>query len=205
MSLWELGKIPLYYCNHAAFPDLNALESTLTISSVVKAHEGMYRCVVSNAAGSVTSDPAQLTVCKLFSLCYCISSYVASLSSHIVDHSLPFYIFTVVTPPKVKTHPTSELMVVPGNSATFTISVIAIPGHEHTYQWQKNERDIPGATSSTLTISSVVKANKGTYRCVATNAAGPVTSDPAQLTVCKLNLFILLPDCTTPIDDLSLP
>ena len=87
--------------------------------------------------------------------------------------------------PTVTAQPTSDLIVVPGNSATFTVSVIAIPGHDQTYQWQKNETDIPGATLYIYAISSIAKAHEGTYRCVVTNAAGPVTSDPAQLTVCK--------------------
>ena len=38
--------------------------SMLTISSVQKVHEGSYRCVVSNYAGSVTSKSAELTVGK---------------------------------------------------------------------------------------------------------------------------------------------
>ena len=90
-----------------------------------------------------------------------------------------------MTPPTIHTQPTNQSMVVPGNSATFTISVEIIPGYDHTYQWRKNETDILGAMSSVYAISSVVKADEGTYRCIVSNAAGPVTSDPAQLTVCK--------------------
>ena len=37
---------------------------TLTISSVKKSNEGSYHCVISNRAGSQTSDPATLTVGK---------------------------------------------------------------------------------------------------------------------------------------------
>ena len=39
-------------------------DSVLTISDVVKTNEGQYRCVVRNDAGSVTSNPAKLSVCK---------------------------------------------------------------------------------------------------------------------------------------------
>ena len=77
-------------------------------------------------------------------------------------------------------------MVVPGNSVTFTVSVEAIPGHNHTFQWKKNESDIPNATSGTLTIFSVTKADEGMYCCVVSNAAGLMTSEPAELTLCKL-------------------
>ena len=78
-------------------------------------------------------------------------------------------------------------MVVPGNSATFTVYVEVIPGHNHTYQWKKNETDIPGVTSGSLIIFSVTETDEGMYCCVVSNAAGIMTSEPAELTVCKLN------------------
>ena len=82
-------------------------------------------------------------------------------------------------------HPSNQLIVVPGHSAIFHVTVEAIPSHGHTYQWKKNRSDIPRATSGSLTIFSVEKADEGIYFCVVSNAAGPVTSDPAELTVCK--------------------
>ena len=87
--------------------------------------------------------------------------------------------------PTIQTQPTNRSKVVPGSSTTFTVSVKAIPGHDHTYQWQKNKTNIVGATSILLTISSVAKADEGRYHCIVSNAAGPVMSDPAWLTVCK--------------------
>ena len=46
--------------------------STVTISSGQKANEGSYRCVISNCAGSQTSQPAQLSVGKDLKLsCLC--------------------------------------------------------------------------------------------------------------------------------------
>ena len=39
-----------------------ATTNTLTITNVQESSEGLYRCVVSNAAGSMTSNAAQLTV-----------------------------------------------------------------------------------------------------------------------------------------------
>ena len=41
-----------------------ATSATYTIPSVVESDEGMYRCLVSSAAGTVISDAASLTVCK---------------------------------------------------------------------------------------------------------------------------------------------
>ena len=39
-----------------------ATANTLTIANVQESSEGLYRCVVNNAAGSTTSNAAQLTV-----------------------------------------------------------------------------------------------------------------------------------------------
>ena len=36
----------------------------LTISSVQKSNEGSYRCVISNCAGTQTSNPAELSIGK---------------------------------------------------------------------------------------------------------------------------------------------
>ena len=44
-----------------------ANSATYTIDMVAESDEGEYRCVVSNAANSVTSTAASLTVCKSFS------------------------------------------------------------------------------------------------------------------------------------------
>ena len=47
-------------CDVKRFPGAN--NSTLTISSVQKSHEGSFRCAISNCAGSETSKPANLSV-----------------------------------------------------------------------------------------------------------------------------------------------
>ena len=44
-----------------------ANSATYIIAAVAESDEGEYRCVVSNAANSVTSTAASLTVCKLVS------------------------------------------------------------------------------------------------------------------------------------------
>ena len=41
-----------------------ATSANYTIAAVAESDEGEYRCVVSNAANSVTSTAASLTVCK---------------------------------------------------------------------------------------------------------------------------------------------
>ena len=63
---WEwkpaMGDDEWHPCNVEKFPGTDS--STLTIPSVQKSNEGSYRCVISNCAGSQTSNPAKLTVGK---------------------------------------------------------------------------------------------------------------------------------------------
>lgn len=51
------------------------------------------------------------------------------------------------------------------------------------YQWQHDGTPVPGATESTLTITTVRLSDSGGYRLVASNVAGMATSLVAQLTV----------------------
>ena len=49
-------------CDLESFPGGDS--STVTIPSVQKSNEGSYRCVISNCAGSKTSNPAELSIGK---------------------------------------------------------------------------------------------------------------------------------------------
>ncbi|MBG90019.1 MAG: hypothetical protein CMO80_24405, partial [Verrucomicrobiales bacterium] len=55
-----------------------------------------------------------------------------------------------------------------------------------TYQWFRNGVEIPGATSATLTYIQVTGDEAGNYKCVASNAAGSLTSDEVALNVALL-------------------
>ena len=78
--------------------------------------------------------------------------------------------------------PGSQPLIVPGQSASFMVIVL---GDSLTYQWQKDGIDITGAIFANYTILSVTERSEGMYRCIVSNDAGTVTSDTAQLTVCK--------------------
>jgi hypothetical protein len=52
-----------------------------------------------------------------------------------------------------------------------------------TYQWRKDAIDIPGATSATYNITTVLVADAGSYDCVISNACGNATSSAAALAV----------------------
>ncbi len=83
--------------------------------------------------------------------------------------------------PQITQHPVNRIVPVAG-TATFTVGATGTA--PLSYQWQKNNADIPGATAASYTTPPAVLADNGsTYRCRVTNAAGPVVSNPAALTV----------------------
>ena len=83
--------------------------------------------------------------------------------------------------PTVTTHPANK-SVTAGQTATF--SVTASGTAPLSYQWQKNNTTISGATSASYTTPATTLADNGsTYRCVVTNSAGSATSNNATLTV----------------------
>ena len=90
-------------------------------------------------------------------------------------------------PPTITVQPDPQLLIVPGQPASFTVTAFSQDGIL-SYQWQKDGVNLPtNANSATYTISSVMESDEGQYRCVVSNAAGTVTSDAANLTVCKCN------------------
>ncbi|MCX7696777.1 MAG: immunoglobulin domain-containing protein [Bacteroidales bacterium] len=87
---------------------------------------------------------------------------------------------TLSNPPTITTQPTSQ-SVCQGNNVTFSIN--ASGSSPLQYQWKKDGISIPGATSSTLMLSSVTTADAGTYSCVVSNSCGSTNSSNATLTV----------------------
>ena len=64
-----------------------------------------------------------------------------------------------------------------------TVAFYAVASNATSYQWMWNgSTPVAGATSSILLISNA-SASAGTYTCVATNASGSATSNPATLTI----------------------
>ena len=79
------------------------------------------------------------------------------------------------------THPSSR-SVAPGQTATFSTS--ATGDGPLTYQWQRNELAISGATSASYTTSPVTTADNGArFRVIVSNPVGSVTSNQATLSV----------------------
>jgi len=85
------------------------------------------------------------------------------------------------TPPSIVVQPVDQ-SVFEGQSANF--SVVAAGSGPLAYQWQRDQVDISGATSSTFNTGPTALADDGAlFRCVVTNNEGQAISDEALLTV----------------------
>ena len=97
-------------------------------------------------------------------------------------------------PPRITSHPEdSKPVAFSLEPVTFTVQ--AYGTEPLNYHWQRNPpkegvseewqpcSGVDGSDTATLTIPSVQKSNKGSYRCVISNCAGSQTSKPARLEV----------------------
>jgi hypothetical protein len=102
--------------------------------------------------------------------------------------------------PAFTTQPTSQT-VTAGTTVNFTVAASGNP--TPTYQWQKNGvnltngGNISGATSATLTLSSVTAGNAGSYVAIASSVSGLTTSNAATLTVNTPPSFTTQPSSQT--------
>ncbi len=81
--------------------------------------------------------------------------------------------------PSITQQPQSQTV---DEGANVTFSVTA-DGTDLLYQWRKDGQNISGATSSSLTLTSVTTDDAGDYDVVVYNDCGSVTSNTATLTV----------------------
>jgi hypothetical protein len=79
---------------------------------------------------------------------------------------------------QILTQPPASIARCVGQPVSFSISA---SGHDLTYQWRKNNVDIPGATSPTFSISSFTASDAGIYQAIVNGACGGTTSTTTQL------------------------
>jgi pectate lyase len=82
--------------------------------------------------------------------------------------------------PSFVTQPASQIVLV-GGTANF--SATAAGTAPIFYQWKKDGVPVPGATSTSLTMTNVQNSDSGSYSLVASNSVGTATSSAAVLTV----------------------
>jgi|GEM_PF-6564596 hypothetical protein len=86
---------------------------------------------------------------------------------------------TITAPLAITTHPQSQVAIATSN-VTFTV---AASGSGLTYQWRKGVVNIGGATSATLTLNTVTRADNGLYSVFVTSGGSSTTSSDATLRV----------------------
>jgi pectate lyase len=105
---------------------------------------------------------------------------VSNLAGEITSSNAVLAINTNPVAPFFTSQPASQVVLV-GGTASFT--ALAAGTAPISYQWSKDSTPIPGATSSTLTLTNVQPADDGSYTVVASNAVDTATSSTAVLTV----------------------
>jgi hypothetical protein len=83
-------------------------------------------------------------------------------------------------PPTIVTQPLSRT---PAEGTQVSLTVTATGLGSLTYQWQINNQNIPGATSSTLVLSAARPSANGKYRVIVGNPYGTTISTEATVTV----------------------
>lgn len=98
-----------------------------------------------------------------------------------LDQDFAQVVYNVAPPPPVinSLQPTN-LMVISGQPASFTVSASGLPPLN--YQWYKGSSGIAGATASVFSIAAAQLSDSGTYSVVVTNLNGSVRTN-ATLTV----------------------
>ena len=90
---------------------------------------------------------------------------------------------SVTTAPVIADQPTSRRAVA-GGKVQFRVSATTIAtGATLTYQWRKGTTNIPGATTSDLTLSGITAGDAASYNVVVGDGNGTTTSNSAVLTV----------------------
>ncbi len=93
------------------------------------------------------------------------------------------------TAPSITLQPVSQTVTA---GANVSFSVGASGTAPLSYQWMKNSANIAGATTATLTLSSVTAADAGGYSVKVSNSAGSVTSSTATLAVNPVALSVAI-------------
>lgn len=93
-----------------------------------------------------------------------------------------------VAPPQILLQPSGQTVGL-GESATFEVNVSG--DAPLTYQWRRDDVDIPGAVETIyITPSLTLQENGSAYTVLVLNSAGTVQSNVATLNISTLNLTV---------------
>lgn len=109
-------------------------------------------------------------------------SYTVKVSNSAGRTTSSAAVLTVKLKMPVITIQPTDLTVLKGSSATFTVQA---NGTDMSYQWYKDGNPISGATKTSYTIDNVSENSAGSYTVTVSNSTGSVTSETAVLTLKK--------------------
>ena len=157
---------PTYQWFKNGTPITPATSAVLNLGALTSNDVAAYKVVVTNTAGSVTSNSVTLSL------------QVPSVSG---------------TVPLFTTQPSSQTAN-SGQNVTFSAAVEGNP--QPTLQWRKNGAAISGATTATLTLTSITSTDVAAYTLVAINVAGTTISREVSLWVGSTPKFTQQPSPT---------
>ena len=131
-----------------------ATSPVLTLSNLGAGDSGSFAVLVFNAAGSITSSAATLTVQTVQP--------------------------PVTQAPSITTQPTGQVLTL-GQRAVFAVAVSG--GAPLSYRWERDGSALQGADGAVLVINAVGTADAGNYRVTVSNAVGSASSNAAGLVV----------------------
>ena len=121
----------------------------------------------------------------------CCFEYLQHFVTYFGDNYTTLSVLSAVSAPEITEQPVDQLDVVAGTDAVFIVTATDVVN----YQWQivgapsvnilTTDPGYTGADTASLTVLAVDSSDAAMYQCVVSNADGPTTSDPAELTVRK--------------------
>ncbi|MGD0907851.1 MAG: choice-of-anchor D domain-containing protein, partial [Candidatus Acidiferrales bacterium] len=109
------------------------------------------------------------------------SVVVSNSTGSVTSNTATLTVTAAAVAPSITTQPASQTVTV-GQTATFLVTTTGTA--PLSYQWQKNNAAISGATSASYTTPPTVTSDSGSqFSVVISNSTGSVTSNTATLTV----------------------
>jgi len=105
---------------------------------------------------------------------------VSNVAGAVRSSFVPLTVTAAPTAPAITRQPANVVALV---GASIALSAAATGAPAPSYQWQKDNADLPGANSPTLTLTNLTSAQAGDYVLVARNSIGTATSGSANVRV----------------------
>lgn len=160
------------FASWGRFPEVSPVPTEVSLSTVLQSTASLAEGIAARV------QPNSGLHNQLKSFAYASSQLVQELTEEAAG--------TVPARLVISYHPGSQT-VKEQDSVTFNVNA---SGGSLRYQWRKDGQVIPGATSSTLTLSRVLAEDAGRYDCVVSNETQSLVSKAATLTVTSRHITL---------------